>query len=85
MLVGYGEQYFRLNSHQWFKHDGLNTPAASSAFFPSLLNHQETIGFLIYVSSGYTTENDFSISEEKTISITIKKKKHNETYSSHLT
>ena len=68
--------YFRLNSHQWFKYDGLNTPAVSSVFFSSILNHQETIGFLIYVSSVYTTENDFSTSEEKQISMTIKKKRH---------
>ena len=56
--------YFRLNSRQWFKYDGLNTPAVSSVFFPSIPNLQETIGFLVYISSGYTTENNFSISEE---------------------
>ena len=77
--------YFRLNSHQWFKHDGLNTPAVSSVFFPSMSNLQETIGFLVYVSSGYTDEHDFRISEEKKISMTIKKKRHNKTNGSHLT
>ena len=72
--------YFRLNSRQWFKYDGSNTPAVSSV----ILNFQETIGFLVYISSGYTTENDFSISEEKKISMTIKKKRHNKTDISHL-
>ena len=38
-----------------------------------------------YISSGYTTENDFSISEEQQISIRIKKKAHNKTNTSHLT
>ena len=77
--------YFRLNSRQWFKYDGLNTPAVSSVFFPSILNLQETIGFFVYISSGYTTESDFSISEEQKISMTIKNKRHNETNTFHLT
>ena len=76
--------YFRLNSRQWFKYDGLNTPAVSSVFFPSIPNLQETIGFLVYISSAYTTENDFSISKEQKISMTIKKR-HNETNISQLT
>ena len=74
--------YFRLNSRQWFKYDGLNTPAVSSVFFPSIPNLQETIGFLVYISSA--TENDFSIFEEQRISITIKKK-HTERNTSQLT
>ena len=77
--------YFRLNSRQWFKYDGLNTPAVFSVFFPSIPNLQETIGFLVYISSDYTIENDFSISEEQKISMTIKKKRHKETNTSHLT
>ena len=76
--------YFRLNSRQWFKYDGLNTPAVSSVFFPSIPNLQETIGFLVYISSAYTTENDFNISEEQKISMTIKKR-HNEANTSQLT
>ena len=48
-------------------------------------NLQETIGFLVYVSSGYTDEHDFRISEEKKISMTIKKKRHNKTNGSRLT
>ena len=60
--------YFRLNSRQWFQYDGLNTPAVSNVFFPSIPNLQETIGFLVYISSAYTTENNFSISEEQKIS-----------------
>ena len=63
--------YFRLNSRQWFKYDVLNTPAVSSVFFPFIPNLQETVGFLVYISSGYTTENDFSTSEEQKISTTI--------------
>ena len=43
------------------------------------------IGFLVYISSGSTTENDFRISEEQKISITIKKKRHNEKNTSNLT
>ena len=50
-----------------------------------MLNLQETISFLVYISSGYTNENDFRISEEQKISMTIKKKIHNKTNSSHLT
>ena len=65
--------YRKLNSRQWFKYDGLNTPAVSSVFFPSILNLQKTIDFLVYISSGYATENDFSISEEKKISTTIRR------------
>ena len=76
--------YFRLNSRQWFKYDGLNTPAVSSVFFPSISNLQETIGFLVYIS-GYTTENDLSISEKQKFSMTIKNKRHNKTNTSHLT
>ena len=30
--------YFKLNSRQWFKYDGLNTPVVSSVFLPSILN-----------------------------------------------
>ena len=74
--------YFRIKSRLWFKYDGLNTLAVSSAFSPSIPNLQETIGFLVYISSA--TENDFSIFEEQKISITIKKK-HNETNTSQLT
>ena len=77
--------YFRLNSRQWFKYDGLNTPAVFSVFFPSIPNLQETIGFLVYIKSGYTIENDFSISKKQKISMTIKKKGHKETNTSHLT
>ena len=76
--------YFRLNSCLWFKYDGLNTPAVSSVFFPSIPNLQETLGFLVCISSAYTTENDFSISKEQKISMTIKKR-HNETNISQLT
>ena len=65
--------------HCYFR---LNTPAVSSVFFPSIPNLQETIGFLVYISSA--TENDFSIFEEQKISITIKKK-HNERNTSQLT
>ena len=53
-------------------------------FFPSILNLQETIGFSVYTSSGYTAENNFNISEEN-ILMTIQKKRHNETNTSHLT
>ena len=70
--------YFRSNSRQWFKYEGLNTPAVSSVFFPSIPNLQETLGFLVCISSAYTTENDFSISKEQKISMTIKKR-NNET------
>ena len=60
------------------------TSAVSSMFFPSILNLQETIGFSVYTSSGYTAENNFNISEEN-ILMTIQKKRHNETNTSHLT
>ena len=43
------------------------------------------IASLVYISSGYTTENGFNISEEQKISMTIEKKRHNETNTSHLT
>ena len=76
--------YFKLNSGQWFKYGGLNTPAVSSVFFPSVPNVQETIGFLVYISSAYTTKNDFSISAEQKISMKIKKR-HNQTNTSQLT
>ena len=40
---------------------------------------------MVYISGSYATENDFSMSKEKNISMTIKKKRHNETNTSYLT
>lgn len=52
--------YFRLNDRQWYMNNGLKMQIVSRVKNPVILKLKEKLGFLVYISNKYVSNQDFN-------------------------